>query len=661
MPESNKTGLLEPLPPLAAAVSEKAKVPLATVESIFAQANVVEQAGTRRSESLTIRSLRFSGKKNAADSGNGPFTFEWSDLDAGLWLVLSDNGNQIGKSTILEVMLWALRGSTRGLRPEVRAWIHHVELEFSIGLDRYCVKFSDHENIPVGTVLRTAPGPIQALASFTDNEQFEQVMERLMMGRFALQPIPFVNHQADVAEQVHHTWSLYARSMFIEGSHPAILGDVAIGGAWWRMLQLFIGMPYAGAQMALKSASILEDVRSEQGRASIPAFVTRQPEIQRLNGRIEQLNADLTNLSATTPRPEDAPELLRSYTREALEFARLQQAAVETAHQLDAAVTQVSEARAEVRRLEDGSAAKHFFSGLNPVCCPRCAQPFPSERLESELAGGGCAVCERDAPDDDNDALEDAIAEAKERLNAVSVAENELRTRDAQLRSDLAVAKAQSDALEARIRHIDQDADNILRQQELRWEMERARGACDILMALEQEAPSSTVNEAKAEQRRVLKEGERIAEERAKSTGAQMLSELEAELVEVATRVGFKGLEKVAIRGNGITLTVSGTPSGFSLQTSGQRLRLRIALVVAMMKLASKSGQGHHPGLLFIDSPGAEEVSEDDLNAVMNEIRTVCEETGNLQIFVASARGATLTSAVSKERQIWPNPSGSMF
>ncbi|WP_031364645.1 hypothetical protein [Caballeronia sordidicola] len=661
MPEQKKTESSKPLPPLAAAVAEKAKVPLATVESIFAQANVVEQAGTRHSESLTIRRVLFSGEKSAADSGDGPFTFEWSDLEAGLWLVLSDNGNQIGKSTILEVMLWALRGTTRGLRPEVRAWIHHVELVFSIGLDWYCVQFDDYENTPVGAVLRTAPGPAQVLANFAGNEQFEQVMERLMMGRFALQPIPFVNHQGDVAEQAHHTWSLYARSMFIEGSHPAILGDVAVGAAWWRMLQLFIGMPYTGAQMALKSASILEVVRSEQVRASIPAPVSRQPEIQRLNGRIEQLNAGLTTLSASTPRPEDAPELLRSYTREAMEYARLRQAVSETEHQLAAAITQVSEARAEVRRLEDGSAAKHFFAGLSPVCCPRCAQPFPSERLESEQAGGGCAVCDRDAPGDDHDALEDAIAEAKERLNAARAAEDELRTRDAHLRSDLAVAKKQTDALEARIQRIDQNADNILKQQELRWELERARGACEQLVALEQEALPSTVDEAKAEQRRVLKEGERIAEERAKSAGAQMLAELEEELVEVAARVGFKGLEKVAIRGNGITLTVSGTPSGFSLQTSGQRLRLRIALVVAMMRLASINGQGHHPGLLFIDSPGAEEVSEDDLNAMMTEIRTVCDETRNLQIFVASARGATLTSAVSKERQIWPKPSGSMF
>ncbi|MFM0009161.1 hypothetical protein [Paraburkholderia sediminicola] len=131
MPEQEKTKMQEtltPLLPLTAAVAEKAKVSLATVESIFAQAKVVEEVGTRRSEFLTIRSLMFSGEKSAAASDTGPFTFEWSGLDTGLWLVLSNDRNQIGKSTILEVMFWALRGSTRGLRPEMRASIQPLKV-----------------------------------------------------------------------------------------------------------------------------------------------------------------------------------------------------------------------------------------------------------------------------------------------------------------------------------------------------------------------------------------------------------------------------------------------------------------------------------------------------------------------------------------------------
>jgi hypothetical protein len=49
------------------------------------------------------------------------------------------------------------------------------------------------------------------------------------------------------------------------------------------------------------------------------------------------------------------------------------------------------------------------------------------------------------------------------------------------------------------------------------------------------------------------------------------------------------------------------------------------------------------------------------LNAMMNEIRSVCDEMSNLQIFVSSARGATFKSAVPEGRQRWPKAVGSMF
>lgn len=38
----------------------------------------------------------------------------------------------------------------------------------------------------------------------------------------------------------------HSNGWFIEGSHPAILGDFTTGPLWWGMLQLFMGMQVAG-------------------------------------------------------------------------------------------------------------------------------------------------------------------------------------------------------------------------------------------------------------------------------------------------------------------------------------------------------------------------------------------------------------------------------
>ena len=163
------------------------------------------------------------------------------------------------------------------------------------------------------------------------------------------------------------------------------------------------------------------------------------------------------------------------------------------------------------------------------------------------------------------------------------------------------------------------------------------------------------------ERLRILKAAEAIAEIRMKAASAELFKELETEVVSVAKRFGFRALENIAIRGNGINLTISDITSGYSKQTAGQRLRLRIALVVAMMRMADRSGYGNHPGVLFIDSPGSEELSDDDLVAMMHEIRQVAGETRNVQIFLASARGELLRPVVSPANIKKPAESGAMF
>ncbi|KVC91082.1 hypothetical protein WI77_15085 [Burkholderia ubonensis] len=651
----------EVLVPLKVEVAQKAKVSVDIVERIFEQIGVSEEFGTRYAEHLTIKRLMFKGEKRATELRNGPFIFEWPNLETGLWLILSDGVNQIGKSSIIEVMIWALRGKTRQLRPEVRSWIDVVELDFSIGVDSYRVHFEDKDDIPVGRLLRVAPGPTQVVATFASDDQFEQVMDALMMRRFTLQAIPYVNRKAEVAEQVHHNWTLYAGSMFIEGSHAAILGDVAIGGLWWRMLTLFIGMPYSGPYMVLKSAKALADLRYQQGRKGETRDDSRRSEISALQGRIEELTAQISASSATMPRAGDAQQVFSAYTQKAAACSALEQEYEEVKHQLAIAETHLNESRSALRRLNDGSAAQRFFSGLNPVCCPRCAQPFSSKRLDLEQAGGNCAVCDRDNSNDDAEALAAAIAEAQEQIDAATQAKSELTVRDAQMRGDLRTVKAELNQLADDLKVLENMAGDLETLQNRRLELERARGAYEQLQKFSpgdnRPAPDTDLEE----QRRILNIAEKIAENRARDGGEVLLKQFESKLVEVATRIGFRGLERVEIRGNGIRLRVSGVDSNFSDQTPGQRLRLRIALVIAMMKLARLSGKGNHPGLLFMDSPGAEELSPDDLTAMMSEISSLCEETRNLQIFVSSARGGTFQSTVTTGRQLWGTATQPMF
>ncbi|OBR53105.1 hypothetical protein A6456_09070 [Paraburkholderia tropica] len=558
-------------------------------------------------------------------------------------------------------MLWALRGRTRSLRPEVRAWIKHVELEFSIGLDRYLVQFGDGDDGAVGELLRISPGPAQILATFVSDAEFELAMGDLMMRRFALQAIPIVNRQSEDAEQIHHTWSLYASSLFVEGSHKAILGDVVVGALWWRMMHLFVGMPYSGAHMALRSAVTLTALRLEKLKGNASRAMSLKQEIEKLDLRISELQKELEAVALPMPFGPDVQKLVSAYMQQTMSLAVLERTVAEMDVQLLEANAQVNEARSNLRRLQDGSAAQRVFAGLNPVCCPRCAKPFPAERVKVEEDGGNCAVCDRDTVTDNEEEMAAAIAEANERIEVAVEARDELKTRVSVCRQERDATKASVDATTESLQAVEKDTAEYQKQQAQRFELERAYGAREQLGLLATDAPVSAPAQELEEKLRILKIAEQIAEERLKTNGADLLTQLETELVQVATRVGFRGLKMVSIRGNGITLDVSGKPGSFGIQTPGQRLRLRISLVIAMMKLARESGQGHHPGLLFIDSPGSEELSEGDLSAMMSEIRSLTDETQNLQIFVSSARGASLANVVSENQQIWPKSGAAMF
>src|SRR6266436_1328660 len=68
--------------------------------------------------------------------------------------------------------------------------------------------------------------------------------------------------------------------------------------------------------------------------------------------------------------------------------------------------------------------------------------------------------------------------------------------------------------------------------------------------------------------------------------------------------------------------------------SAGEQLRLRIANVIAHVRIARDHGVGRHPGLLLIDSPGNEEVAQENLVDSLDELKNVTTETGGLQMFV---------------------------
>jgi ABC-type ATPase involved in cell division len=81
---------------------------------------------------------------------------------------------------------------------------------------------------------------------------------------------------------------------------------------------------------------------------------------------------------------------------------------------------------------------------------------------------------------------------------------------------------------------------------------------------------------------------------------------------------------------------------------------LRIAVVVALLRIGHRHGIATHPGLLLIDSPRAEEVQDHDAVALLAALERLCIETPGLQILVTTADEDLVHRALTESTVIAP-------
>jgi hypothetical protein len=110
-------------------------------------------------------------------------------------------------------------------------------------------------------------------------------------------------------------------------------------------------------------------------------------------------------------------------------------------------------------------------------------------------------------------------------------------------------------------------------------------------------------------------------------------------------------LTRVELTGSpSMTVYKSGVPVTFRLCTRGERLRLKVALAVALLHTARESGIGRHPGLLLVDSPGSEESAEDNVEAMIRALAEAAEAVDGIQIIVATRSVAVLNEVLGESR-----------
>jgi len=145
----------------------------------------------------------------------------------------------------------------------------------------------------------------------------------------------------------------------------------------------------------------------------------------------------------------------------------------------------------------------------------------------------------------------------------------------------------------------------------------------------------------------VLDAAEKLAMSRRTEALKKILADVEEDIVAMGRELGLDMLKEVKLGGNAsLTVWKGGQKHSYGSLTEGEQLRLKIVTTIALLRHGHRSGVGRYPGLLFIDSPGAEEVDAGDLRHMLQDLVTLTEMVPQLQVIVATARGGDVQEVV---------------
>jgi ABC-type ATPase with predicted acetyltransferase domain len=117
-----------------------------------------------------------------------------------------------------------------------------------------------------------------------------------------------------------------------------------------------------------------------------------------------------------------------------------------------------------------------------------------------------------------------------------------------------------------------------------------------------------------------------------------LLPEMDAEIIALCKRFGVQNLDSVKLdRAAHVNAVKDGEPHAYKDLSRGDRLRMRIATVIALLRIGKARGVTSHPGLLIIDSIAAEELTEAAARSLITELQKITQELPTLQVVFTTA------------------------
>lgn len=627
---------------LKAKIAEKSGLPLSKVDEVLTGQGISLVPVPPVNRSIDINRLTFSGTRtNTEWDGSFDETF---DFAYGVTALIT-NENLRGKSSVLELVTWALRGKPRDLRNDVRAWFDRISLEYAINGVPMAVVLTKNETGFVADVIRATdvvtlrsylagkgdPSAVNVVASGMSESQFASFQDETMMSLLGFDPITnFQRHKGSEQGTTRtNTWPAYYGGIHLPRSSELLFGDTIFAGLPARILQMYCNVPLMGIYIRLNTLTRVQrqDEANLVRRATDDA-AARADEHATIQAELDALDVKLKSL------PTESGRSFATVAVNLREAERDFDAAVAESREADRTFAEAKAARQEealrASRDRETELAELLFQGLNPAHCPRCEQKFEAQRTQRELSDHACAVCTKEIPtgahraDDSTDDNEDAT----DALEALQAAEDAAQEGAAVAAAAAQVARDRVSALAAELTTASQ-ADEFNNRLEIQLKQSRLKGRLDNFPT----GPIATVGSASI---RVLDAALHVLKDVTTEAAGRLFVELDSEILAIGRKLGIDNLDAVALnRNGGMSVITAGVEESFKNLSGGERVRLRVAVVAALLRVGHRSGVGSHPGLILLDSPG-DELTIDAERTLLTELNALADELTTLQVLVAS-------------------------
>lgn len=701
-------------------VAKKADVDVETTQKILRKVGVAGPRPVPARRRLRVNALHFAGVKNLESPDDEdvreftPFSFTRA-FDTSVTALVSNGQNRRGKTSILEILSWGLRGSTHEVQSDVRSWLREVCLLLTIAGERVLIAWRVENGDPRGSIIQlpknyvvnldewderareamekhaalsraegapvfTADVPVdQAIAqfradnvfivsSFTNAEEMAQAISDFMMDRLALEElVQWTLHSyataADDGGAVQHSWPLWSQAMVIsKPSHSAVIGETPQQAH--AVLGTFLATEWTSTRNVIRAhKNVVNGQRTAIQRRLEADTAARTAGAEELTRELHDLQEELQALPPERVTPEQATALSAAASAASLNVQAANDEFLAAALVWGRAERAREQATFDLEALREAAVTKRFWHSLKPSCCPRCDARVEKEQWAREQEGS-CSLCNNPIGVLTAEVDTPAAVDAEEDLDPLVIAEERLIAAEADVTTTstahdaakvrLVEAKAAFDEANSAFATVHTDP-GVRRDLERRISVleGRIQERTTVAVAEDEQPLITTFN--------VLNAAEKVADAALTVDRNDALAAASARITTLGRELGMTNLESAKLKANAhLDVSRGGVTSTFGKLDDGSKLRLKIAVVVALLEVGAATGLGRHPGLLVVDSLAREELNEGDGEHLLEELYRVAEAHG-LQVVIGTTHSELVDAVLPDEAVVRPQESGFMW